>query len=69
MPIRVVRVVGERVSLRVIQRDLHQVRVLRLVIEVLFTDNLIRIRIKLTKLTNQRTGVSQVRYQMNAGHL
>lgn len=69
MPIRVVRVVGERVSLRVIQRDLHQVRVLRLVIEVLFTDNLIRIRIKLTKLTNQRTGVSQVRYQMNAAHL
>lgn len=66
MPIQVVRVVGERVFLRVIQGDLHQVRVLRLLVQVLFDNTLVRIRVKLTKTYNQRTQVFTIRVEVVA---
>jgi hypothetical protein len=55
MPIQLVRVVGKRFFLCIIQGDQHQVKVLRLLVQVIFDNTLIRIRVKLTKSFNQRT--------------
>jgi hypothetical protein len=66
MPIQVVRVVGERFFLRIIQGDQCQVRVLRLVIQILFDNTSIRIRVKLTKSFNLRTGQFTIKVEVVA---